>query len=92
MTEKLSVAGLAVAIGAIWGLLLLCAGWMAIFGWGVNFVSAFNFYPGYGPHFIGGIIGGIEGFFDGAVAGAVVALVYNCMVAQERKSRGRGRR
>ncbi len=84
--EKLSVKGLAFGIGASWGIYVLCAGWMASFGWLNAFVSALGtMYIGYAPGFIGGIIGGIWAFFDGASGGVILALVYNCFVNWEKK-------
>ncbi len=88
--EKLSIKGLALGMGTLWGLYVLIAGWGSIFGWGTSFVSLFsNLYIGYGPSFLGGIIGAIWGFIDGAVAGAIIAYVYNCPYLRGKERRRR---
>lgn len=78
---KLSVKGLAISLGVAWAAMVLFTGWVAIFGWGTNFVEALSsLYIGYAPTFLGGIIGAVWGFVDGAIGGLIIALVYNAMV------------
>ena len=86
--DKCNIKGLALGLGAMWGFYVMCAGWMAAFGWWSAFVNALGTaYIGYGPSFCGGIIGGIWGFFDGAVAGIIIGVVYNWVVSNEKKRR-----
>jgi len=82
--EKLSVKGLAVAIGGAWAICMLFLGWVAIFGWGVKVVEVISsVYIGFSPTFFGGIIGAAWGFIDGAIGGAIIALVYNAIVRKK---------
>lgn len=77
-SAKLSVIGLAIAVGICWGLSMVVSGWAAIFNWANAFVEVMaSIYIGFEPSFIGGIIGGIWGFADGFIAGAVVGFFYN---------------
>ena len=86
--EKLSVKGLALGVGSLWSLYVLCAGWTASFGWFNAFVATMGtLYIGYAPGFVGGIIGGIWAFFDGAVAGAVIVWVYNWSLSPKKTRR-----
>ncbi len=86
--DKLSVKGLALGLGAMWGAYVMCAGWTAAFGWWTPFVNALGAaYIGYSPGFVGGIIGGVWGFFDGAVAGIIIAWVYNWSMSQKKSRR-----
>ncbi|HJO92796.1 MAG TPA: bacteriophage holin [Victivallales bacterium] len=76
--KKISVKGLALALGITWGLYMLFLGWVAGFGWGVELMEGMSsLYIGFSPSFIGGIIGAIWGFFDGAIAGILIAFIYN---------------
>lgn len=82
--QKLSVKGLAVAVGAAWALLMLALGLGAMFGWGVKFLEAMSsIYIGFAPTFPGILIGVAWGFLDGAIAGAIVAFVYNAVVSRK---------
>lgn len=79
-TAKLSVLGLGLAIGIIWGVGMLLVG---LFGWSADYGTAFlnamgSIYIGYTATFWGSIIGGIWGFIDGFVFGVLVAWLYNC--------------
>jgi len=68
--ERLSVKGLAVGLGASWGLCMLFVGWASIFGWGTEFLEVTaSIYIGFSASFVGGIVGMIWGFVDGAVGG-----------------------
>ncbi len=78
---KISVKGLALGLGVMWSLGILCLGWAAaLFGWGNRLVETIgSVYLGYRPSFLGAIIGAIWAFFDGALGGAILALVYNAV-------------
>ncbi len=76
--SKLDIKALALAGGVLWGLYMLCLGFMAMFGWGTSFLSVMSsIYIGFRPTFPGAIVGGLWGFLDGAVAGGIIAFVYN---------------
>ena len=64
--------------GIVWGLAILITGWIAMTGWGYNFVDVMSsIYTGYCPSFIGGIIGGIWGFFFAGILGTVFSVIHN---------------
>jgi hypothetical protein len=74
----LSILGLALGFGICWGLWTLIAGWVAMFGWTIDFVAVMHSsYLGYEPSFIGAIIGGIWAFVHGFITGGVIAFFYN---------------
>ena len=74
-----------VALGIVWAIMLLFAGWASIYGWGTMFVSTMSsVYIGYEPSFGGGIVGGIWGFVDGFIGGVLLAFFYN-LIACKRK-------
>ncbi|MCP4177984.1 MAG: membrane-associated protein [bacterium] len=76
--KKISVKGLALALGITWGLYMLLLGWVSCFGWGIGVMKIMStLYIGFSPSFIGGIIGAIWGFFDGVIAGIIIAWIYN---------------
>jgi hypothetical protein len=76
--NRLNVKALAIALGASWAFCILFAGWVAIFGWSVQFVEVMgSVYLGYNASFTGAIIGALWGFVDGAIAGVVIAFIYN---------------
>jgi len=78
--SKLSVKGLALALGVAWGLCMLFAGWVARFGWCNQFVNVMSsVYIGFKPGLKGAIIGGIWGFVDGIIGGVIIAVVYNAV-------------
>ena len=82
---KLNVKAAAIALGAAWGIYMLSLGWMAMFGWGADFVKLMSsVYIGFAPSFLGGIIGGIWAFVDGFVGGAIIAWVYNAVAASKK--------
>jgi len=75
---KLQPLALGVAFGVLWAFYVVCAGIMAMFGWGAGLVSALaSFYIGYGASIVGALIGGVWAFIDGFVAGAIIAWIYN---------------
>jgi hypothetical protein len=83
--EKLNVKALAIAMGVLWGLCMLCIGWTSwLFNWGTDFVTTMSsMYIWFKPTFLGGIIGAIWGFFDAAIGGIVIAWVYNMVAAKK---------
>ena len=79
---RLSVKGLALGFGLLWGGMLFLIG---LFNLGWNYgdqllMLADSIYPGY--HYGGGfgsvVVGTLYGFVDGAVGGAILAWLYNC--------------
>ena len=81
---KLSVKGLALAGGILWGVLgILGVGLVNLVwpGYGKAFLDlAASIYPGYHatPSFGQVIVGTLYGFVDGAAGGAIFAWLYNC--------------
>jgi hypothetical protein len=75
---RLSVRGLALAMGVTWGAGVLVLGLMGAIGWGRAMVDVLgSLYLGFRPTPLGSIIGGAWAFVDGAVGGAIVAWLYN---------------
>jgi hypothetical protein len=80
---KLSVKGLAITLGLVWGVLgMLLVGLCNLIwpSYGVAFLEVMaSLYPGYHATASFGqvIVGTMYGVADGAVAGAVFAWVYN---------------
>lgn len=78
---KLSVKGLALSLGILWGVCLFF--WtllVALLGleWGSNMLQLFvGFYPWYDITVGGAFIGLVAGFIDGAIGGALLAWLYN---------------
>ena len=78
---KLSIKGLAMASGIIWGAAMLFMG-LANMVWpsyGIAFLEVISsVYPGYVPGGFGAtIIGTLYAAVDGAIGGAIFAWVYN---------------
>lgn len=74
---------LALSVGIVWGLAILLTGWIAMTGWGSDFVSVISsMYTGYDSSFVGGIVGGIWGFFIGALLGWAIACVHNKIMSR----------
>ena len=72
---------LALAIGVVWGVAVLVTGWIAMTGWGYQFVEMLSsLYTGYDASFLGGIFGGIWAFFIGAILGWGIATVHNKVI------------
>ena len=64
--------------GSVWGVCMLITGWVAMTGWGYQFVDTMaSVYTGYSASFVGAIVGGIWGFFYGALIGFAFGWVYN---------------
>jgi hypothetical protein len=84
---KLSVKGLAIAMGLIWGVLAMFVIGVANLVW-PPYARAFldimaSVYPGYtgAPTFGQVIVGSLYGLVDGAIAGALLAWLYNRFAA-----------
>lgn len=75
---RLSVKGLAISCGLVWGAGILLLGLAGALGWGRALVEVLgSLYIGFRPTVAGSIIGGIWALVDGAIGGAVVAWLYN---------------
>lgn len=78
---KLSVKGLALSCGLLWGLVMLLSGVCnLLWGYGEAFLRIVDsIYPGYqyGTGFGSVVVGTLYGLVDGAIAGAVLAWLYN---------------
>ena len=81
----LSVWGFGIALGIVWAIMMLFAGWVSIWGWGTMFVNTMSsVYVGYIPSFGGGIVGAIWGFVDGFTGGVLLAFFYNLIVMKKK--------
>ena len=79
---KLSIKGVAISCGLIWGLaiFLVTVGSMISDGYGAAFLAVVHsVYPGFKVEASIGqaVIGGLYGLVDGLVAGAIFAWIYN---------------
>lgn len=78
---KLSVKGLALSFGVLWGLCIFIMTLVALYfnGYGQVFLdsTAGAFYPYYDTSLQGAFIGLVAGFVDGVIGGALVAWLYN---------------
>jgi len=79
---RLSMKGMAIAGGLLWGAAILCVGiiHLVVPDYGANFLQAMSsVYPGL--HSAGTMasvaIGTVEGLIDGAISGFILASVYN---------------
>jgi len=82
---KLSIKGLALASGILWGVAMLGMGLANLIwgSYGQQFLQTMtSVYPGYHAtrNFAEVIIGTLYGFVDGLIAGAVFAWLYNQFV------------
>jgi hypothetical protein len=80
---RLSVKGLALAIGILWAVSILLVGIvnLASPSYGVAFLAwASSIYPGFhnSRHFLDVVVGALYGLVDGGIGGAIVAWLYNC--------------
>ncbi len=83
---KLCVWGFGIALGIVWAISMLIAGWISVWGWGTMFVSTMSsVYIGYVPSFGGGIVGAIWGFVDGFIGGVLFAFFYNMICCRCKK-------
>jgi hypothetical protein len=72
---KLSVKGLALASGILWGASIFLAR-----GYDGRLIAQLNhFYIGYSYSVVGAFVGLVWGFVDGAVCGAIFAWLYNAL-------------
>ena len=79
---KLSVRGLAGAVGALWGGAMLVVTLIGIAspGYGGSFLELVaSVYPGLGtePSLGNALLGGVYGAVDGAIFGGLLAWLYN---------------
>ena len=76
---NLSIKGMAIAFGLVWGITLFVITWWIIFLEGSSNTTTFigKFYIGYSLTPAGSIIGFLWGVVDGAIGGAMVAWLYN---------------
>ncbi len=84
---KLSIQGLALASGILWGGSILLVGVANLIwpSYGVAYLDlARAIYPGYGSSagFGAVVVGTLYGLADGAVAGAIFAWLYNTLSAR----------
>jgi hypothetical protein len=80
---RLSVKGLALAIGVLWGGGILLVGIVNLVSpsYGVTFLQmASSIYPGFhnSHHFLDVLVGTGYGLVDGGIGGAMLGLLYNC--------------
>ena len=79
--QKLSLKGLAIGLGSIFGIYIFIIGIAASFGWGNALVNSIGtLYIGYGPSFLGALVGLVYAFIDGAIAGLILGWIYNKIV------------
>lgn len=86
---KLSIRGLALAMGLLWGgaVLLVAIGHAACGGYGAAFLEAVSsIYPGFhaGGGYGAAAIGGAYAFVDGLIGGALLAWLYNLLAGAGR--------
>lgn len=76
---ELNGKNLGLAIGIIWGAVLLIATLISVpTGYAAAFLGAIgSIYPGYSITYLGAIIGLVYGFVDGFIGGFLVAWIYN---------------
>ncbi len=75
---KLSIKGMALAMGMVWALSMLVTGLAAMHGMGGMFVEVMSsMYKGYDASIKGALIGTGWGFVDGLIGGALLAFFYN---------------
>lgn len=75
---KLCTLSFALALGILWGVSMLLAGWFAMFDWGLMYMkTSSSIYIGFEPTFWGGIVGGIWGFVHGFIFGGIFSWLYN---------------
>jgi hypothetical protein len=88
---RLSIKGLAVAGGLLWGGGILCLGLihLASPGYGAAFLAGISsIYPGFhGARSFGdAVLGGIYAFVDGSVGGLIFAWIHNVFAGQPPRS------
>lgn len=80
---RISVKGLSIASGLLWGGCMLLVGFMhqTSPSYGSSFLQAVSsIYPGFegGANVIDVLVGTVYGFFDGLIGGALLGWLYNC--------------
>lgn len=90
MPIRLSVRGLALAIGLLWAGCLFCVGIvnLAVPSYGGGFLQAISsIYPGYhnSRHFLDVLVGTGYAFVDGSIGGLITAWLYNCFAGRTKK-------
>jgi hypothetical protein len=82
---KLSVKGLALASGILWGLSLFIVTWWIILLDGSSMEPTFigMIYRGYSITPLGSVFGLIWAFFDGLIGGAIFAWLYNLFAKEK---------
>lgn len=76
--QRLSVKGMALSIGLLWGVGNLIIGFAAMSGWAVSYVEVVgSAYLGFEPSVVGAFIGFGWAFVDGFIGGAIFAWLYN---------------
>jgi hypothetical protein len=71
---RINIRAFALSAGIVWGIGVMCLGWIAALGWGKSLVHVLaGLYLGFAASFFGGVIGGIEAFFDGLIGAALLA-------------------
>lgn len=75
---RLSVKGLALALGLTWAAGVFVLGLVGAVGWGRELIDVLgSVYLGFRPTPIGILVGAVWAFVDGTLAGVVVAWLYN---------------
>jgi hypothetical protein len=76
--SRLSVKGLALALGLAWGGGVFVLGLAGAVGWGRGLIDALgSLYLGFRPTPVGIVVGALWAFVDGALGGMVIAWLYN---------------
>ena len=88
---RLSVRGMTIAAGLLWGTAILCVGLIHLAdpGYGGNFLQmTSSVYPGFHSAGTAGslAIGTIEGLIDGAITGLVLSLLYNAFTRAQKEA------
>jgi hypothetical protein len=81
---KLSVKGLALSLGILWGVGIFVLTWWIILIGGATGEPTFigRVYIGYRINTLGSIIGLLWGFVDGFICGGILAWLYNLFVKE----------
>lgn len=88
---RLSVKGLGMAIGILWGGCIFLVGIINLMApsYGAAFLAwASSFYPGFhnSHHFWDVVVGALYGLVDGGIGGAIVAWLYNCFAGDAKQA------
>lgn len=81
---KLNTKAFAMALGLVWGLILLVMGWSAACGYQMHSVEVLgSTYIGMDGSFVGGVVGFAWGFVAGNITGGLLAYFYNRLVSKK---------